>query len=98
MGQGALSYASVLATSQEQEAAAAVLSTLLPSYLAATTMEELGKKRPKKGQKVPAKQVRSLLMQAAKCHVVLEGPRGIGKSLLLQAMPRAGYTVLVAPP
>ena len=61
-------------------------------------MEELGKKRPKKGKKVPAQDIRGLLMSAGKCHVVIEGPRGIGKSSALQAMPHEGYDVLVAPP
>ena len=95
---GVLSSAAYKVVTVEQDAAVATLADVLPLYVTVTTMEELGKKRPKKGKKVPASHIRGLLMRAAKNHVALEGPRGIGKSSVLQALPQAGYDVVVAPP
>ena len=95
---GVLPSAAYKAMAVEQDAAVVTLADVLPQYVALTTMEELGKKRPKKGKKVPASHIRGLLMRAAKNHVALEGPRGIGKSSVLQALPQAGYDVVVAPP
>ena len=47
------------------------------------TTQELGKKRAKKGQKVPAARIRELLQRENPRVVVLEGPAGIGKSSVL---------------
>ena len=43
----------------------------------------LGKRRPRKGKRVPADHVRGLLHEVTPRHVCVEGPRGIGKTTLL---------------
>lgn len=45
--------------------------------------QTLGKRRPRKGKRVPAEHVRELLQEVAPRHVCVEGPRGVGKTTLL---------------
>ena len=50
------------------------------------TTQELGKRRAKKGKKVPTDHIRELLQQEAPRVVVIEGPASIGKTSILQQL------------
>ena len=60
-------------------------------------MDELGHKRAKKGKKVPAAQIRSMLKEQRCTKVALEGASGIGKTALLQLLATQDYQVEIAP-